>query len=72
MRHIGIEMIFLVRFGCLQIVEGRDIGMRRASAILQTARSEYGAGDARSQILGIEIREEGVHLFVRHTFLFRL
>lgn len=53
--HLGIEVILLVGFGSQQVVEGSDIGVRRACAVLQAAAGHHCAGDAGCQILGVEI-----------------
>ena len=43
--------------------------MRRASAILQTATCNHRSRNASCQVLGIEIREEGIHLLIGHATL---
>lgn len=49
-----------------QVVERRHIGMRRAGSVLEAGSCPHGTVDAGCEILGVEIRQESVHLVIGH------
>ena len=70
--HLRIEVILLVAFGGLEVVEGRQIGVRGAGAVLKAAAGHGRRADTGGQVLYVEVREELVHLLVAHLSLILL
>ena len=67
MAHLRVDDHFLVL--SVEVVEGSEVGMRRAGAVLETAAGEHGARDLCRKILGVVVRKECVHLLVSHRTL---